>query len=141
MGLHPAKTKRPGYRSVNVRLAARDKELAESIFRRCGLTPTEAIRLFYRQTINTGGLPFGLALPEETLAAMREAESGTVEELSLDDLKAELDKMARQRHFNSEHYDIAGPSVVQSMREEVSSDGNDDDDGGDGAGHAGPLAA
>ncbi|OPZ38866.1 MAG: RelB antitoxin [Synergistetes bacterium ADurb.BinA166] len=91
MGLHPAKTKRPGYRSVNVRLAARDKELAESIFRRCGLTPTEAIRLFYRQTINTGGLPFGLALPEETLAAMREAESGTVEELSLDDLKAELD--------------------------------------------------
>lgn len=91
MGLRVTKNKRSGYRSVNVRLAARDKELAESIFRKVGLTPTEAIRLFYRQTINTGGLPFGLVLPEETLAAMREAESGSAEELSLDDLKAELD--------------------------------------------------
>ncbi|MDI9369729.1 MAG: type II toxin-antitoxin system RelB/DinJ family antitoxin [Synergistaceae bacterium] len=91
MGERVTKTKRHGYRSVNVRLSARDKELAESIFRKVGLTPTEAIRLFYRQTINTGGIPFGLVLPKETLAAMREAESGTAEELSLDDLKAELD--------------------------------------------------
>ena len=91
MGASVTKTKRPGFRSVNVRLVARDKELAENIFRKVGLTPTEAIRLFYRQTINTGGIPFGLVLPEETLAAMREAESGTAEEISLDDLKAELD--------------------------------------------------
>ena len=91
MGARVTKTKRPGFRSVNVRIVARDKELAENIFRKVGLTPTEAIRLFYRQTINTGGIPFGLVLPEETLAAMREAESGTAEEISLDDLKAELD--------------------------------------------------
>lgn len=91
MGARITKTRRPGFRSVNVRLVARDKELAENIFRKVGLTPTEAIRLFYRQTINTGGIPFGLVLPEETLAAMREAESGTAEEISLDDLKAELD--------------------------------------------------
>jgi len=91
MGARVTKTKRPGFRSVNVRLVARDKELAENIFRKVGLTPTEAIRLFYRQTINTGGIPFGLVLPEETLAALREAESGTAEEISLDDLKAELD--------------------------------------------------
>ena len=91
MGARVTKIKRPGFRSVNVRLVARDKELAENIFRKVGLTPTEAIRLFYRQTINTGGIPFGLVLPEETLAAMREAESGTAEEISLDDLKAELD--------------------------------------------------
>ena len=91
MGARVTKTKRPGFRSVNVRLVAQDKELAENIFRKVGLTPTEAIRLFYRQTINTGGIPFGLVLPEETLAAMREVESGTAEEMSLDDLKAELD--------------------------------------------------
>ena len=90
MGARATKTKRPGFRSVNVRLVAQDKELAENIFRKVGLTPTEAIRLFYRQTINRG-IPFGLTLPEATLAAMREAESGTAEELSLDDLKAELD--------------------------------------------------
>ncbi len=91
MGARVTKTKRPGFRSVNVRLVAWDKELAENIFRKVGLTPTEAIRLFYRQTINTGGIPFGLTLPEATLAAMREAEPGTAEELSLDDLKTELD--------------------------------------------------
>ncbi len=95
MSLRITKTKRSGYRSVNVRLAARDKELAESIFRKVGLTPTEAIRLFYRQTINTGGIPFGLVLPEETAAAMRDAESGATEELSLDDLKALLPEDAK----------------------------------------------
>ncbi|NLK18744.1 MAG: hypothetical protein GX310_03025 [Synergistaceae bacterium] len=55
-----------------------------------GLTPTEAIRLFYRQAIDTGGIPFELVLPEETVAAMQDAESGATEELSLDDLKFQL---------------------------------------------------
>ena len=94
MGERITKTRRPGFRSVNVRLVARDKEFAENIFRKVGLTPTEAIRLFYRQTINTGGIPFGLVLPEATIAAMREAESGSAEELSLDDLKSELDAIS-----------------------------------------------
>ncbi len=32
MGARATKIKRPGFRSVNVRLVARDKELAENIF-------------------------------------------------------------------------------------------------------------
>lgn len=39
---------------------------------------------------NTGGIPFELVLPEETVAAMRDAESGATEELSLDDLKSQF---------------------------------------------------
>ncbi|GAB1400377.1 hypothetical protein MASR1M66_18320 [Aminivibrio sp.] len=84
-------TKKSGFRSINVRMASRDKELAESIFKKIGLTPTEAIRLFYRQTINNRGIPFNLCLSEETVAAMVEAENGMVEALSLDELKSELD--------------------------------------------------
>ena len=86
-------TNQSGFRSINVRMASRDKELAESIFKKMGLTPTEAIRLFYRQTINNRGIPFDLSLPEETVAAMRAAENGTVEALSTDELKSELDSI------------------------------------------------
>ena len=82
---------RVGYRSINVRLETRDKEQAERIFRRCGLTPTEAIRLFYRQTINSGGVPFAIRLPEETLQAMREAKGGATEPLAIHDLQNQLD--------------------------------------------------
>ena len=84
-------TKQSDFRSINVRMASRDKEMAEGIFKKLGLTPTEAIRLFYRQTINNRGIPFGLSLPEETVVAMRAAENGTVEDISLNELKSEID--------------------------------------------------
>jgi len=44
--------------TVNIRLEAEDKKEAEKIFATLGLTTSEAIRLFYRQTILRRGLPF-----------------------------------------------------------------------------------
>jgi DNA-damage-inducible protein J len=53
------------------------KEEAEGILAECGLSPSEAIELFYRQIILCRGLPFPtLSYNEETRATMRQSEQG-----------------------------------------------------------------
>ena len=42
------------------------KNKAEYIFRKLGLTTTQAITLFYRQVELRNGLPFDVAIPNET---------------------------------------------------------------------------
>lgn len=44
------------------------KSKAEGVLHKLGLTPTEAIRIFYRQITLRGGLPFNIALPNELTA-------------------------------------------------------------------------
>jgi len=58
---------------INTRMETGTKRAAESVFRRLGLSPSEAIRLFYRQVILRRGIPFEVKVPNrETRAAMRE---------------------------------------------------------------------
>ena len=53
------------------------KEKAEGILSTLGVSPTEAIRLFYRQVIMMGGIPFSIRIPNETtLAAMDRTDRG-----------------------------------------------------------------
>jgi len=42
------------------------KSKAEYIFRKLGLTTTQALTLFYRQVELRNGLPFDVAIPNET---------------------------------------------------------------------------
>lgn len=42
------------------------KNKAESVFRKLGLTTTQAITLFYKQVELRNGLPFEVAIPNET---------------------------------------------------------------------------
>ncbi|PIX23383.1 MAG: type II toxin-antitoxin system antitoxin, RelB/DinJ family, partial [Deltaproteobacteria bacterium CG_4_8_14_3_um_filter_43_13] len=44
--------------AVHARIEPQTKEKAEEILRSLGLTPTEAIRIFYKQISLRGGLPF-----------------------------------------------------------------------------------
>jgi len=44
------------------------KNNAESIFEQLNLTPTDAIKLFYRQVELQGGLPFEVKVPQKVLA-------------------------------------------------------------------------
>ncbi|MGI6075497.1 MAG: type II toxin-antitoxin system RelB/DinJ family antitoxin [Pyramidobacter sp.] len=78
--------------TINTRIDSDLKRQAENIFSEIGLSTSQAIRLFYKQTVQTGGLPFqpNYTLSKETLEAMREAEEGKLEEVTLDQLKAEL---------------------------------------------------
>jgi len=54
------------------RVEPRTKKKAERVLRKLGMSPTEAIRLFYRQICLRGGLPFRVLIPnnltKETLA-------------------------------------------------------------------------
>ena len=53
------------------------KDEAEAVFSALGLTPTEAITLFYRQVTLHHGLPFPVRIPNATTqAAIRDALTG-----------------------------------------------------------------
>ena len=50
---------------------------AEGVLSRLGITPTEAIRVFYRQIALRGGLPFSVTIPNErTAATLRKSRRG-----------------------------------------------------------------
>jgi DNA-damage-inducible protein J len=57
---------------VHARIEPRTKRAAEGVLRKLGLTPTEAIRIFYKQISLRGGLPFPVAIPNELTASTLE---------------------------------------------------------------------
>ena len=58
--------------AVHARIEPQTKEKAEEILRSLGLTPTEAIRIFYKQISLRGGLPFPIAIPNKLTASTLE---------------------------------------------------------------------
>ena len=62
---------------IRARVEPELKTQAEEIFSKLGLSPTDAITLFYVQVILHDGLPFAVRIPNnETKEAMRQAEKG-----------------------------------------------------------------
>ena len=75
---------------IRVRVEPELKSQAEEVFSELGLSPTEAIRLFYAQVTLHRGLPFAVRVPNaETIEALRQARSGEglTEYADLEDLK------------------------------------------------------
>ena len=62
---------------IHARIDASTKEATERILNSLGLTPTEAIRLFYRQIAMRGDFPLELRVPNTLTAAMPSASSRT----------------------------------------------------------------
>lgn len=61
---------------VRARMEPGLKRDAERVMAHIGISPTEAIRLFYRQVSLHEGLPFEVRIPNaETIAAIAEARS------------------------------------------------------------------
>ncbi len=52
--------------TIRARIEPDLKEKAEHIFRKLGLTTTQAITLFYKQVELRNGLPFDVVIPNET---------------------------------------------------------------------------
>lgn len=70
------------------------KQQAEAVLAELGITPSAAITMFYKQIIHHGGLPFAVALPNETTRrAIEDARAGRrlVEGESVADLLGRLD--------------------------------------------------
>ena len=64
---------------------------AEKVFAEMGMTPAEAVSLFYKQTALHGGFPITELIPnEETRAALREPPESLVSYASVDEMIADL---------------------------------------------------
>lgn len=50
---------------VHARIEPQIKRQAEGVLNNLGISPTEAIRIFYRQITLRNGLPFAVAMPNE----------------------------------------------------------------------------
>ena len=73
------------------------KKKAEMVLSKIGISPSEAINVFYRRIVSDKGIPFSLNVPNaETRAAIRALESGKGKTVSFDEFAAEMLKAARQ---------------------------------------------
>jgi DNA-damage-inducible protein J len=62
---------------IHARIEPRTKRRAEDVLRDLGMSPTEAIRLFYRQICLRSGLPFRVEIPNaETGATLMKSRKG-----------------------------------------------------------------
>ncbi len=50
---------------IHARVEPRTKKKAEGVLKKLGMSPTEAIRLFYKQICLRGGLPFPVLIPND----------------------------------------------------------------------------
>lgn len=57
---------------IHARIEPQTKQRAEGVLRKLGLTPTEAIRIFYRQISLRGGLPFPVEIPNKLTSSTLE---------------------------------------------------------------------
>jgi len=78
---------------IRLRISSEIKSEAEVVFHEMGMTLTEAIRIFLKQSINSGGLPFKphvRILNSETINSFNEKEEGAYSESSLYEFKTSL---------------------------------------------------
>jgi DNA-damage-inducible protein J len=62
---------------IHARIEPGTKRRAEDVLRDLGMSPTEAIRLFYRQICLRSGLPFRIEIPNaETRATLMKSRKG-----------------------------------------------------------------
>ena len=79
---------------IRARVEPELKHQAEEVFSTLGLSPTEAITLFYKQVTMHHGLPFAVRIPNKaTLEALRQARAkeGLIAYDSVGDLMADID--------------------------------------------------
>ncbi|HUF09813.1 MAG TPA: type II toxin-antitoxin system RelB/DinJ family antitoxin [Rhodothermales bacterium] len=63
--------------TISARISARDKKAAEAVFKKLGITASQAIAMFYKQVQLRNGIPFPVELPNvATQSAVDEGRSG-----------------------------------------------------------------
>lgn len=73
--------------TVHARVNPKTKKKAEGILKKLGMSPTEAIRLFYNQICLRGGIPFPILIPNETTKKTLKKSSRGEEVQSFDSLE------------------------------------------------------
>ncbi len=80
---------------IHARVEPGTKKKAESVLKKLGMSPTEAIRLFYRQICLRGGIPFPVLIPNDlTKKTLDKSDKGEGVEAfdSLDEMFESWDK-------------------------------------------------
>lgn len=63
--------------NISARINATDKKKAEAVFRKLGISASQAIALFYKQVQLRQGIPFPVEIPNaETAKAIRDSRAG-----------------------------------------------------------------
>jgi DNA-damage-inducible protein J len=78
---------------IRARVEPELKDRAEGILATLGVTPTEAIRLFYRQVVLMEGLPFEVRIPNDTTRATMERTDRGDDLRSFDSLDEMFDEL------------------------------------------------
>jgi DNA-damage-inducible protein J len=102
---------------IHARIDPGTKETTEQILDSLGLTPTEAIRLFYRQSAMRGEFPLELRVPSSrTAETLEKADRGEeIEDFSsADDLYASRDSWGSSRPHNSKRTRNSGREEATS---------------------------
>ena len=89
---------------IRARVEPELKERAEAMLEELGLSPTTAITLFYRQVVQSQGLPFRVRIPNAaTRRAMRDAaaDRNLIRAGSMDELRSKLDAADGQQRPRS----------------------------------------
>ena len=82
--------------SVRARMEPSIKKKAEMVLSKIGISPSEAINVFYRRIASDKGIPFSLDIPNaETRSAIRALESGKGTRVSLKDFVKEMREVAK----------------------------------------------
>ncbi len=85
----------PTKERTNVYLDKELKEKAKILFKKYGLSLSDALNIFLAQVIRENRLPFEDLIPEETLRVIEDARKGrNMKKLSLEDLKKLVDERA-----------------------------------------------
>ena len=85
----------PTKERTNVYLDKELKEKAKILFKKYGLSLSDALNIFLAQVIRENKLPFEELIPEETLRVIEDARKGrNMKKLSLEDLKKLVDERA-----------------------------------------------
>ncbi len=77
---------------ISARINSQDKERAERVFKKLGVTASQAITMFYKQVHLRRGIPFSLEIPNEvTVKAIEESRAGKGK--SYDSVEALMDDL------------------------------------------------
>ena len=81
---------------VRARIQPSIKEKAETVLSKIGISPSEAINVFYRRIVSDKGIPFSLHVPNaETRTAIRAMKHGEGARVSLNDFIKEMRKVSK----------------------------------------------
>ena len=81
--------------TIRARVEPELKNKAEKVFRKLGLTTTQAITLFYKQVELRDGLPFQVAIPNKTTRRTFDATDAGRELVVCEDLDDMFEKLGK----------------------------------------------